>query len=147
LQTQVTDNGRETPVRRYRVCRNSEGRVVAGARVTEQFRLFEMAIHDIPLSLQVLNWVLKVVPTDEPMRILQVEDLWFAPDHLDAGTYLWQMLQATMGEANRVLMPFDPDGPLTDILKLRPWTPTLQTMVAVRGADGAAESSVIAPVL
>lgn len=147
LQSQMKSNGGEPLICRYYICKNPQGRVVAGARVTEQFRLFEMEVHDIPLSLQLLNRVLKLVPPDEPMRLLQVEDLWFESDQLEAGTYLWEMLQATMGEANRILMPFDSEGPLKDILKLRPWTPTLQALVAVQGANGEGDSRVIAPVL
>lgn len=145
LKSQFDSNNGEI-VRRHYVCRNSQGSVVAGARVTEQFRLFEMEVHDIPLSLQLLNRVLKVIPTDEPMRLLQVEDLWFNPEYPNAGKYLWEMLKATMQEANRLLIPFDPRGPLTDILELRPWTPTLQAILAVRGGYGEA-TGVIAPVL
>jgi len=146
LQAQFGSNSGKIPVRRHYVCRNSQGSVVAGARVTEQFRLFEMEIHDIPLSLKMLNRVLKVVPTDNPMRILQVEDLWFNPEYPMTGTYLWEMLKATIQKANRLLIPFDPRGPLTDIMKLRPWNPTLQAILAVRG-DNVKTDRIIAPVL
>jgi hypothetical protein len=77
--------------------------------------------------------LLHVVPRDGRMRNLIADKAWFAPGHLDAARYLWQVTRWEWRSAGTsLLLTHDPRSPVHDVIAARPWLPTTTATVAVR---------------
>ena len=75
----------------YLVVTDRSGRLLAGLGLHEEGRLSSLVIGHLPARLRAANALLHVVPRDGWMRNLIADKAWFAPGHLDAARYLWQV--------------------------------------------------------
>jgi predicted N-acetyltransferase YhbS len=116
----------------YYVAVNSEGELVAGARMFHRWTFMVDHVSP-PLPLRLLNPILKMLPPDNIMRTVDIVGFWYQPDHLDAAQYLWQMLRwECRHRASTLSLVYDPRGLPADLFQLKPWhqpRPELATAV------------------
>lgn len=134
-----------SPFRHYYVAENGGGQLVAGIAIVEEYRVVEMQVEHLPLALQLLNKILKLVPNDGRMRQLSVSKLWHAPGHLQTARYLWETVRWQWRErASTITFAYDPNSPLKEIFKTPPWIPQTSFTYAVSGPVSMSENRLIA---
>jgi GNAT superfamily N-acetyltransferase len=124
----------DTPINHYYVAVTTEGRILAGAAVTEQYRTVEMQVHHIPTPMRWLNKLVKLVPPDGTLKQLSVDKIWFEPGQLKAAQFLWETIRWEWREkANTLTVFFDPRSPVATVFKIPAWLPKGQLVMAIRG--------------
>ena len=121
-------------IRQYRVAVDSGGTIVAGAAVTERFKIMEDHIERIPTPLALLSRVVPVVPPDGVLRTLELSLVWHAPGRLDAGRFLWDSIRYEWRDrATHFAGQADPRGTLTEVLRVGPTlVPRVNIMIPVQ---------------
>lgn len=134
-----------SPFRHYYVAEDGDGQMVAGMAIVEEYRVVEMQVKHLPLALQLLNKIVRLVPKDGRMRQLSVSKLWYAPGHLQTARYLWETLRWQWRErASTITFAYDPNSPLKEIFKTPPWIPQTSFTYAVSGPVSMSEKRLIA---
>ncbi|HEY8198370.1 MAG TPA: GNAT family N-acetyltransferase, partial [Candidatus Limnocylindrales bacterium] len=77
------------PIRHYRVEVGADGTILAGAAITERFKLMTDHIDGIPRPLELINRVASILPPDHMIRSIELSLAWFAPGQSVAGRRLW----------------------------------------------------------
>ena len=109
------------PVREYYVVVDSQRNIVGGLSATEEGKVTSGNVVRMPLPLRMINVFAKLIPADGVTKRIHVKDMWFAPDRLDAGRYLWESLRWLWRARGTTMMSFfDPQSPLAQIPKM-PW--------------------------
>ena len=72
------------PIRQYRVVVAPDGSIVAGAGISERFKLMTDHIDHIPLPLAVLGRIAGLIPSDRTIRSVELFLAWHAPGRVDA---------------------------------------------------------------
>ncbi len=67
------------PHRQYRVAVRDDGTIVAGAAVTERFKLMTDQLEHIPRPLALLSRVAPLIPPDGVIRSIELSLAWHAP--------------------------------------------------------------------
>ena len=81
------------PIRHYRVAVARDGTIVAGAAVTERFKLMTDHVQSIPLPLDLLTRIVPLFPRDHVIRTIELSLAWHAPGQLGAGRQLWDAIR------------------------------------------------------
>lgn len=128
-------------IRQYRVVADDDGAILAGAAVTERFKVMEDHIDRVPRPLELLGRILPVFPPDRIIRTLELSLVWHAPGRLDAGRFLWDAIRFEWRDrVTHVAGQADPRGSLMDVLNVgRTIIPRVQIMVPFRGPVPVAE--------
>ncbi|QPC83966.1 GNAT family N-acetyltransferase [Phototrophicus methaneseepsis] len=136
----------DTPVHHYIVAVDRTGRLLAGMGIKEEGRLMSLHIASAPAMIKFANVFLNVIPADYNLRNLETRKLWFAPGQAAAGRYLWQTVRYEWRErGSNLVANYDPRGPITQMLQIRPWLPTTSLTVALRGPVPMSEDRLIDP--
>jgi GNAT superfamily N-acetyltransferase len=122
-------------IRQYRMAMDDRGAIVAGAAVTERFKVMEDHIDKVPRPLELLGRILPVFPPDRIIRTLELSLVWHAPGRLDAGRFLWDAIRFEWRDrVTHVAGQADPRGSLMNVLHIgRTIIPRLQVMVPLQG--------------
>jgi predicted N-acetyltransferase YhbS len=123
--------------RQYRVAVDGESEIVAGAAVTERFKIMEDHIERVPPPLALLSRVLPIVPPDRVLRTLELSLVWHAPGRADAGRFLWDAIRHEWRDrATHFAGEADPRGTLMDVLHVGPTlVPRVTLMVPVQSRE------------
>jgi hypothetical protein len=122
------------PIRQYRVAVANDGTLLAGACVTERFKLMVDHIDAMPLPLALLGRVTGFLPSDRIIRSIEVSLAWHAPGRVDAGRVLWDAIRFEWRDrATNVVGLADPRGSLIEAFHVgRTFMPRMHLMVPVR---------------
>lgn len=121
-------------IRQYRVAVATDGTIVAGAAVTERFKLMVDHLDHIPRPLELLGRVVPIFPSDRMIRSIEVTLAWHAPGHNDGARELWEAIRFEWRDrATHVGGLADPRSPLFEAFHVGPsMMPRLQLMVPVQ---------------
>ncbi len=118
--------------RHLMLLRDKSGEMLAAAGVTEGYRLSELHIEKLPLSIRLASSLLHLLPAGGVSRGIGIEKVWHAPGRPDALRLLVDHIRwAWRDQVNMVSCSLDPQGPLRQIFPTRPWTPTHKASVVV----------------
>ena len=122
------------PIRHYRVAVGADGTILAGAAITERFKLMADHIDDLPRPLVLINRLASILPPDHMIRSIELSLAWFAPGQAAAGRRLWDAIRYEWREgATHVALPLDPRGSLADVFHVGPTlAPRVQIMVPIQ---------------
>jgi GNAT superfamily N-acetyltransferase len=96
-------------LRVYRVAVTDGGLVVAGALVTQRYKLITDRIGRLPAPMAFVGRLLSLLPPDGVIRTCEVAMAWHAPGQLQSGRRLWQaILHEWHGKATHVDAVIDP---------------------------------------
>lgn len=126
-----------TPIgsfRQYRVVAAADGEIVAGAAVTERFKVMEDHFDRVPRPLALLSRIYPIIPPDRTLRTAELGLAWYAPDRADAGRFLWDAIRHEWrGPANTIVSQVDPRSPLADVFRVgRGPVPRVEIMIPVQ---------------
>ena len=124
-------------IRQYRVAVDGERRILAGAAVTERFRIMEDHIERVPPPLALLSRVVPIVPPDRVLRTLELSLVWHAPGRADMGRFLWDSIRYEWRDrATHFAGEADPRGTLKDVLRVGPTlVPRVNIMIPVQSQE------------
>jgi predicted N-acetyltransferase YhbS len=122
------------PIRHYRVAVAGDGTIVAGAAVTERFKLMTDHVDSIPLPLDLLTRIVPLFPRDHVIRSIELNLAWHAPGQVAAGRQLWDAIRHEWRDrASHVSATVDPRGSLMEMLHVGPTlAPTIRVKVPVQ---------------
>jgi hypothetical protein len=122
------------PIRQYRVAVGDDRTIVAGACVTERFKLMVDHIDAIPLPLAVLGRLSGMLPSDRIIRSIELSLAWHAPGRVDAGRALWDAIRFEWRDrATNLVGIADPRGSLIEMFHVgRSFAPRVELMAPVR---------------
>jgi len=122
------------PIRQYRVAVGSDGTLVAGASVTERFKLMTDHIDSMPWPLALVGRLSGIVPPDRIIRSIEVGLAWHAPGRVDALRGLWDAIRYEWRDrATNVVGLADPRGTLLEAFHVgRTLVPRVELMAPVR---------------
>ena len=143
LGDRLADSPIDDPLHRYLVA-TADGEVVAGVFASEMYKLMKLVLESLPPALEDAESLPSAIPESKELRMTMLSDLWHAPDHEDAARALWQAIRAERNGSNRIMLNYDPEGRLEDVLELAPDDGAMHLSVAVAGGD--LQSDEIAPV-
>jgi predicted N-acetyltransferase YhbS len=120
-------------IRQYRVAVAEDGTVLAGAAVSERFKVMEDHIDRIPPPLELLSRFVPIFPPDRVIRTLELSLAWHAPDRVDALGLLWDAIRYEWRDrVTHVGGQADPRGSLIDAFHVGPtMIPRVEIMVPV----------------
>jgi len=121
-------------IRSYRVAVAMDGTILAGALVTERFKLMTDHIDRIPRPMAMLSRIVPLFPPDRVIRTIEPSLVWHAPGRLDAGRLLWDAIRFEWRDrATHVAGQADPRGPLIEVFHVgRTMIPRVELMIPVQ---------------
>ena len=121
-------------IRAYRVAVTSDGTVIAGAGVTERFKLMTDHIDSMPLPIAILGRVTGLIPADRMIRSVEVGLAWHAPGRVDALRAVWDAIRYEWHDrANTVVALADSRGSLVEAFHVgRSFAPRVELMAPVQ---------------
>jgi predicted N-acetyltransferase YhbS len=124
-------------IRQYRVAVGSDGTILAGAAVSERFRVMEDHIDRIPPPLALLSRIVPILPPDRVIRTIELSLAWHKPDRVDALRLLWDAIRYEWRNlATHVAGQADPRGSLIDAFHVGPtMIPRVQLMAPVQSPE------------
>jgi GNAT superfamily N-acetyltransferase len=109
------------PIREYFVVVDRERNIVGGLSATEEGRVTTGHVVRLAPPMRFMNALVRVIPADGVTKRIHVKEMWFAPERLDAGKYLWESLRWLWRERGTMMMNFhDAQSPLARIAAT-PW--------------------------
>ena len=122
------------PIRAYRVAEASDGTLIAGAIITERFKLLADHLDSVPLPIAILGRVTGLIPSDRMIRSIEISLAWHAPGHVDALRTVWDAIRFEWhGRANTVVGLADPRGSLIEAFHVgRSFAPRVELMAPVQ---------------
>jgi GNAT superfamily N-acetyltransferase len=124
----------DEPIRQYRVAATDDGEIVAGAAVTERFKLMTDHVDRMPRPLELLGRFIPVFPPDRVIRTIELSLAWHASGQAQAGRQLWDAIRFEWRDrATHVAGIADPRGSLINAFHVGPTiVPRVQIMVPVQ---------------
>ena len=121
------------PIRQYRVAEADDGTLVAGAMVSERFKVMVDQLGNIPRPLDLLSHVAPLFPPDRVIRSIEVNLAWHAPGRLDAGRGLWDAVRYEWHDrATHASGQADPRGTLVEMFHIgRTMIPQVEIVIPV----------------
>ena len=122
------------PIRQYRVAVADDGTILAGAAVTERFKLMTDRVERIPRPLELLSRFMPLIPPDRVIRTIELSLAWHAPGEVGAGRLLWDAIRYEWRDsATHVAGIADPRGSLIEAFHVGPTlVPRVELMVPIQ---------------
>jgi predicted N-acetyltransferase YhbS len=122
------------PIRAYRVAIDRGGTPIAGAMVTERFKLMTDHIDSVPLPIAIVGRITGFLPADRMIRSIEVGLAWHAPARVDAARAVWDAIRFEWHDrATTVIGLADPRGSLIEAFHVgRSPAPKVELMAPVR---------------
>lgn len=130
----IGPTGLGEPIRQYRVAVDPDGTVVAGAAITERYKLMVDHIDTIPWPVAVLGRLSGILPRDRTIRSIELHLAWYAPGRVDAGRALWDAIRYEWHDhATNVVVQADRRGALRDAFHVgRSFAPRVELVSPIR---------------
>ena len=121
-------------IRAYRVAVGPDGSLVAGAGITERFKVMTDHIDTMPLPLALLGRVAGVIPGDRVIRSIELGLVWHVPGRVDAARALWDEIRFEWRDrATNTVALADPRGTLIEAFHVgRTLVPRVELMSPVQ---------------
>ena len=121
-------------IRQYRVAVADDGAIVAGAAVTERFKLMTDHVDRIPRPLALIGRVVPIFPPDRVIRSIELSLAWYSPGHAASGRQLWDAIRFEWRDrATHVVYLADRRGSLMEVFHVgRTLTPRLELVIPVQ---------------
>lgn len=115
LRQWIAEPGVSSP-RAYFVATDASGRIVAGLGITHLYRYLAHRIVGLPLWMRALDLIFHEMPAGGLLREADLGLLFHRPDSLAVAHQLWEAARSGLaGDANTLLLTFDPQGPLAPL--------------------------------
>jgi hypothetical protein len=102
----------------------------------------------MPLSIKIVNFFLRLVPSDGVIKLVEARNFHYAPGQEDTAAYLWQMLRYQWRDrATGLRIDYDPRSPLHHVLRPSPIHPTTSITYAVHAPERIDTARLINPYL
>jgi GNAT superfamily N-acetyltransferase len=122
------------PLRQYYVVVDQAGNLLGGLSATEEGRVTSGHVVKMAWPLRLLNYVVRLIPADGITKRVQVKDLWFAPERMEAGSYLWESLRWLWRERGTMVMGFfDRQSSLAQVMRSPRYMPPQTGSLVVAG--------------
>jgi GNAT superfamily N-acetyltransferase len=132
LEQIIRESPFSTPIRHLFTALDSTGEPVAGLSVFEEYRLKIMEIRGIPLSIRVINKIIKMVPPDGAVRQIYMDRIWFRPGFARAARCLVEHMRWHWHDrVSNLSVFFDPRSSLHEIFNPQPWKMTTRSSLAI----------------
>ena len=120
-------------IRQYRVAVAADGTLLAGAMVSERFKLMEDHLENVPRRLELLSRVVPLFPPDRIVRSIEVNLAWHAPGRVGDGRRLWDAIRDEWRDrASNAVAQADPRGSLVDMFHIgRTMIPQVEIVIPV----------------
>jgi predicted N-acetyltransferase YhbS len=120
-------------IRHYRVAVAADGTLLAGAMVSERFKVMEDHLDQIPRPLDLLSRVVPIFPPDRIVRSIEVNLAWHAPGRVDVGRRLWDAIRDEWRDrASNAVAQADPRGSLVEMFHIgRTMIPQVEILIPV----------------
>jgi predicted N-acetyltransferase YhbS len=121
-------------IRQYRVAVAQDGPIVAGAAVTERYKLMADHVDHLPLPLELLTRVTRIFPPDRVIRTIELSLAWHRPGQEQAARQLWDAIRYEWRDrATHVTAIADPRGSLIDAFHVGPTlAPRVELVIPVQ---------------
>jgi predicted N-acetyltransferase YhbS len=127
----------DEPIHHVWLARDRAGSILAGALLTESFRIIVREVLTRPILLRAINPIVRLIPADGRIALLDVGPLWYAPGRLDAARALLAgASQHWAGRASHLGFGHDPRGPMRQLLPSGPFAAKSRIWIAL-GTEGA----------
>jgi GNAT superfamily N-acetyltransferase len=134
------------PIHHVWLARDRAGNILAGAQFTESFRTVVREVLTLPPLIRAINPLVKIVPADGRIKLLDIGPLWFERGQIDsARALLAGASQHWAGRASHLGFGHDPRGPTRPLLPSGPFAASSRLWIAVGGAGIRADDQPIAP--
>ena len=122
------------PLREYYVAVDKEGNLVAGLSATEEGKVTTGHVVRLSWPLRVVNFLVRMIPADGVTKRIHGKDMWFAPEKLEAGKYLWESMRWLWRARGTMMMSFyDIQSPLAQVIQAPPYMPRQSGSLVVTG--------------
>jgi predicted N-acetyltransferase YhbS len=146
LRAWMAESALDEPIHHVWVARDRSGSILAGALFTESFRIIVREVLTRPIMLRLLNPLIRLLPADGRIALLDIGPLWFAPGRLDAArALLVGASQHWAGRATHLGFGHDPRGPVGPLLPSGPFAATSRIWIALGTRAAVSEDKPIAP--
>jgi GNAT superfamily N-acetyltransferase len=136
----------DQPIHHVWVARDRAGSLLAGALFTESFRIVVREVLTRPMLLRLLNPILRLLPADGRIALLDIGPLWFVPGRFDAARALLAGAgQHWAGHATHLGFCHDPSGPVGPLLPSGPFAATSRIQIALGWHGAVSEDRPLAP--
>jgi GNAT superfamily N-acetyltransferase len=121
-------------LRQCRVAVANDGTMLAGAVVTERFKLMTDHVDRLPRVMALASRIVPLFPPDRVIRMIELSLAWHGPGQEEAGRALWDAIRFEWRDrATHVTGIADPRGSLTSMFRIgRTIVPQLELMVPVQ---------------
>lgn len=114
----------DSRLREYYVAVDPGGNILAGLSATDEGQVITGHVVRLPWPIRIGNYFLKMIPADGITKRIQVKDMWYAPDRLDAAKYLWEQVRWLWREQGTMMMGFvDTLSPLSQVIEMPRFMP------------------------
>lgn len=138
----------DTPIRSLLVAVDAQDRPLAGMAVNEDFRLRQVRLVKMPLSIRLINQVLRLIPSDGIMREASASRIWRLPGQEQAARYLVDSaLYQWHDQATSLAFSFDARGALGRLFPPSALQPTTKLNLAVNGPVPLSTERPVCPIL
>lgn len=121
------------PFRHYVIVEGSEGELLAGAGVSESYKLRSVQIEKIPLYLRAMNRVVKFVPDNGIVNDAQVTKFWYRNGNIGAARYLWESCRWMWRDrCTSLTISLDPNSGLIKVIRPRMLLPRIFSAIVVK---------------
>jgi GNAT superfamily N-acetyltransferase len=122
------------PIRQYRVAAGADGTLLAGAGITERFKVMTDHIDSMPRPLALVGRVTGLLPPDRIIRSIELNLAWHAPGRVDAARALWDAIRFEWRDrTTNVIALADPRGSLIEAFHVgRSFMPRVELMAPVQ---------------
>jgi hypothetical protein len=100
-------DGIELPLAKYYVIAGEGGTIQAGLGIFNTTLLYDVQVTRIPSPVRLLNKILKVIPQDGFLRLLQVRRIWYNPGQLFLARELWREVRTIESARGSSLIAFE----------------------------------------
>ena len=121
-------------IRAYRVAVANDRTLIAGAAISERYKLMTDHIDSMPLPIGILGRITGFLPSDRIIRSVEVGLAWHAPGRADALRAVWETIRFEWRDrANTVVGLADPRGSLIEAFHVgRSLVPRIELMAPVQ---------------
>lgn len=116
LRDRLAESPLDEPIARYLVV-EKEDEIVAGTLVLDQYKLMWVAVDELPPELQEADELPPSIPESKEIRPQTMGNIWYEDGNEAAGKALINAVRDNPGNANRIALQYDPDGPIAPIVQ------------------------------
>jgi GNAT superfamily N-acetyltransferase len=121
-------------LREYYVVVDQEGNILAGLSATEEGKVTTGHVVRLSWPLRIVNLLVRMIPAIGVTKRIHLKDVWFAPEKLEVGKYLWESMRWLWRTRGTMMMSFyDIQSPLAQVIQAPSYMPRQSGSLVVTG--------------